>query len=153
MAPITEEGYAALEREYQKLEKKLRSITRRIKKGADDQDLRENNAWSMALEDKEKTEQRMAELKEILHYAKVSPKSKLKDGTQKKCILGSKVKVKINSEEETYHLVGQFEANSTQNKISTKSPIGKALLNKKIGQSVTVKLPNQTLKIKILDIS
>ncbi len=68
--------------------------------------------------------------------------------------IGAIVKVldKTYGEEEEYQIVGSAEADLSKNKISNESPVGKALLGKKIGASVKVETPGGNLKFKILDI-
>jgi transcription elongation GreA/GreB family factor len=69
--------------------------------------------------------------------------------------LGSKVQLQSESSNKkfTYSLVGQYESNPEDGKISIESPIGKSLLGKKKGDQVTVKTPAGELKYLILDVS
>ena len=68
--------------------------------------------------------------------------------------LGSKVTIKEGSfEAETFTIVGGAEANPREGKISNESPIGKAILNRKVGDSVKVETPGGTYNVKILKVA
>ncbi len=75
--------------------------------------------------------------------------------SQDKVAFGAKVKVMdvSNSEEKTFMLVGQDEADAKNGRISISSPVGRALLNKEKGDVVTIKAPARTLEYEILEIS
>ena len=68
--------------------------------------------------------------------------------------IGSRVKLRDVDAKETieYHIVGSAEANPTENKLSNESPVGKAIIGKKKGETVEVAAPRGTLKFKIMDI-
>jgi transcription elongation factor GreA len=68
--------------------------------------------------------------------------------------VGSHVKLRDVSAKETveYHIVGSAEANPSENKLSNESPVGKAIIGKKKGETVEVAAPRGTLKFKILEI-
>ena len=76
-------------------------------------------------------------------------------GNSKTVVIGCKVKVldvEFGDEDE-YRVVGSTEADSREGKISDESPMGKALLGKKLGDEVTVEAPAGEFKVKILEIS
>ena len=96
-------------------------------------------------------EHRIATLEERLRDARViSKKVVAKDVVS----IGSKVKLRDVAARDTveYHIVGSAEANPAQNKLSNESPVGKAIIGKKKGETVEVSAPRGTLKYKILEI-
>ena len=76
-------------------------------------------------------------------------------GSPKKVVVGVKVKVfdEEFGEEEIYKIVGSTEANPLEQKISDESPVGKALMGKKVGDEVVVEAPGGEMKLKIVKIS
>ena len=115
-------------------------------------DLSENSEYDEAKNEQAKVEARIAELEEILRNIKVIDESSISTDVVG---LGTKVKIlnkKVNREME-FSIVGSNEAESLAGKISDVSPLGSALLKKKIGDVVTVVAPNATYDVEILDIS
>jgi transcription elongation factor GreA len=71
-----------------------------------------------------------------------------------KIIMGAKVKVEDSyGDTELFHVVSDMDAGTTDEKVSINSPIGKALIGKKVGDMVAIKIPRGTLNYKILEIS
>jgi transcription elongation factor GreA len=139
--PMTAEGYAALEAEI----KHLKTVERpRIIKAIADArghgDLSENAEYHAAKEQQGLTEARVADLEDKLSRADVIDVSKL-SGKQVK--FGATVKlVDEDTEEEVkYQIVGEFEADVKESKISITSPIARALIGKSVGDSVEVNTP------------
>lgn len=147
MTVITKQGHQQLQKELTELEAKLPHITERIQNAVADGDLSENNAYHNAKRDLALTRGRIAEIKRILHYSKV------KKITKKDCCqLGSQVTITLNDQEKTFTLVGDHEANPAQQKISIRSPLGKTLINRKIGETVQMETPNGKVPILIKSI-
>lgn len=95
-------------------------------------------------------EQRIRELKETISNASVIKRK----GPAKSTIeIGSKVKVKNGKKAVTYQIVSEVESDPIQNKISDKSPLGKALLKHKKGDTVKIDLAGREVQYKILEIS
>ena len=87
----------------------------------------------------------MDELEELIAKAKV-----IKNGNSNgEVILGCKVTVKVNDQEQTFDMVGEWEADPMEKKISHTSPLGKALLGKKKGDSVEIEAPAGKVKYHI----
>ena len=115
-------------------------------------DLSENSEYDEAKNEQAKLEARIVEIEAMLKNVEIIEDIK---GKAKTVVIGVKVKVidEEYGEEEEYRVVGSTEANSREGKISDESPMGKALLGKKIGDEVTVEAPGGEFKVKILEIS
>lgn len=109
----------------------------------------EDNPFSELLDDKSYLEKRIAEIKEILHNCEIVD-SKAK---HKMVEVGSKVKVGFESFEDEYTIVSSIEADPLNKKISDESPVGKALLNARVGNTITVKIGPVSKQYRILKIS
>ena len=95
-------------------------------------------------------EQRIRELKETISNATILKRK----GPAKSTIeIGSKVKVKNGQKTVTYQIVSEVESDPIENKISDKSPLGKALLKHKKGDSVKIELDGRKIEYKILDVA
>ncbi len=115
-------------------------------------DLSENHAYTVAMEKKELNENRINELESLLAIVKIVNEHISNDEFVS---VGEPVEIQnmISSEKRVVVLVGSEEtksANPSEGKISTDSPIGKAIHNSKIGQVVDVKLPAKVIQYKIL---
>lgn len=151
--PITPVGYQKLQEELARLlkvdrPKNIKDISEARAHG----DLSENAEYHAAKERQSFIEGRIQELKTKLALADVIDPSKI---SQNKTAFGAKVKVLDIStdEEKTFMLVGPDEADAKNGKISISSPVGKALLNKGIGDVVTIKAPAKTMEYEVLEIS
>lgn len=146
---LTKEGLKKLQGEYEHLATiKRKEIAERIRTAREMGDVSENAEYNAAREEQGFVEGRIAELEEILGGAEVADEEKT-DGAVK---VGSRVGVVIDGEEDTYTIVGSVEAAPEYNKISYESPVGKALLGKKVGDEVEVKLPDATLCYKVREV-
>lgn len=148
---LTEEGKEKLQKELEELEgPKRQEIARRLKSAIEMGDLSENADYINAKEDQGFIEGKIQEIKHILHNATVVEKS---ENGRDTVGVGSTVTVKENGHSpETYYVVGSKEADPIEHKISHASPIGKALLDKKVGECVTVDTPGGEIKLEILKI-
>lgn len=150
--PITPAGYQKLQEELQKLLKVERpNNIKNISEARAHGDLSENAEYHAAKEQQSFIEGRIQELKTKLALADVIDPSKI---SQNKIAFGAKVKVLdlSSDEEKTFTLVGPDEADAKNGKISISSPVGKALLNKEIGDVATIKAPAKTMEYEILEI-
>jgi transcription elongation factor GreA len=112
-------------------------------------DLSENADYIKAKEDQGFLEGRIEEIKYLLHKAEIIQENTNFDSI----IIGAKVTIQEDEcEPEIYHLVGSKEANPGDGRISNASPIGQALLGKKIGEQVTANTPGGDIVFKILKI-
>ncbi len=151
--PMTPEGYQKLKEELERLLKIERPKNiKEISEARAHGDLSENAEYHAAKERQSFIEGRIQELKTKLALADVIDPSKISQG---KVAFGAKVKIFDSSanEEKIFKLVGPDEADVKNGKISINSPIGRALLNKGIGDVVTVKAPAKTMEYEILEIN
>jgi transcription elongation factor GreA len=151
--PMTPTGYQKLQEELERLLKIERpNNIKDISEARAHGDLSENAEYHAAKEKQSFLEGRIQELKTKIALADVIDPSKI---SQDKVAFGAKVKVVdvSSSEEKTFTLVGQDEADAKNGRISISSPVGRALLNKETGDVVTIKAPARTLEYEILEIS
>jgi transcription elongation factor GreA len=137
---LTKEGKEELEKrlEYLKVEKRA-EITERIKTAREFGDLSENAEYDAAKNEQAMIEGEILEIENKLKYAVI-----IKEGKKGTTVsLGSKVDFVDDETGEllTYEIVGTTEADVESGRISNESPVGNALLGRKVGDSVTVKVP------------
>jgi transcription elongation factor GreA len=151
--PMTPEGYEKLKEELDRLIKIERpAIIKAIAEARAHGDLSENAEYHAAREKQSFIEGRIQELQAKLSRAYVIDPSKI---NQNKVAFGAKVRVidLDTDEEKEFMLVGAEEADVKNGKISITSPVGKALIGKKVGDNVTIKAPARTLNYEIISIS
>lgn len=150
---ITDDGLKKLEEELEYLKTEGRAdIAEKIKVARGYGDLSENSEYDEAKNEQAKTEARIVEIEAMLKNVEIIEDVK---GNTKSVIVGVKVKVldEEYGDECEYRVVGSTEADPRNGKISDESPVGKALLGKKIGEEVIVEAPGGEFKLKILGIS
>ncbi len=147
---LTKEGLEELKTELKELvEKKRPKLIRRVAKARDFGDLSENAEYSTSREELALVEGRVEELEDIIARAKLI---KQNGNGGKNIQLGSKITIKVNDTEHIYTVVGEWEADPMEKKISHDSPLGKALLGKKEGEMVEVDAPAGKLSYQIVKI-
>ena len=149
---ITAEGLEKLKDELQHLETdKRREIADRIKEAREFGDIAENAEYDDAKNEQALLEHRIATLEERLRNARVIEK---KDIAKDVVSVGSKVRLRDLDAKQTveYRIVGSAEADPAENKLSNESPVGKAIIGKKKGETVEVLAPRGSMKFKILEI-
>lgn len=148
---LTKEGISDLKKEYDGLVSQRPAIAERIKTAREFGDLSENAEYSSARQEQEKVESRISEIDNILLNVEVIKKPKGDSKVQ----LGSSVKLKSSAGSSTkdFQVVGTVEADPLNGKISDESPIGQALLGKKLGDEVEITTPAETATYKIAAIS
>ncbi len=145
---LTKEGLADLKREHDELVNVKRpEAVARLAAARELGDLSENSEYAAAKQDLSFMDGRIVELEEILHGAKV-----ITSHTKSHVDVGCKVTLTINGKKEVFSLVGEWEANPTEKKISHESPLGKALLGKKVGEEVEVEAPAGKILYKVMHI-
>jgi transcription elongation factor GreA len=144
MTPL---GYRQLVEELEQLEKtKLPEAIERLSKARDFGDLSENAEYHSAKEALSAMEGRVEELKDIL--TRVTVVDVQKAGLEM-VGLGSVVHIEVNGSTHEFTIVGEWEADPAAKKISHESPLGKALLGKKVGDNVEVEAPSGTITYAI----
>ncbi len=149
---MTYEGVKKLEEELECLKTvKRKEITEKIKVALGYGDLSENSEYDEAKNDQAFTEGRIIQLENMLKNAVVVDESEI---PKDKVSVGSIVKVMDYDfdEEVEYSIVGSAEADPMNFKISNESPVGSALLGKKVGDVVEVAVPNGVSKFEVLEI-
>jgi transcription elongation factor GreA len=149
---LTKEGYQKLQDELEYLRTaKRQDVANRLHEAMEGGELIENAEYEAAKNEQAFVEGRIQELDLLLATAKI-----IDDNGKKKSDmvqLGSKVTIKEgNFEPETFTIVGAAEANPREGKISNESPIGKSILNRKIGETIKVETPGGTYNVKILKV-
>ncbi len=150
---LTKEGYKKHQDELDYLRTaKRKEVADRLHEAMEGGELIENAEYEAAKNEQAFVEGRIQELEMLLATAKIIDENGKKKGDAVQ--IGSKVTIKEgNFEPETFVIVGAAEANPREGKISNESPIGKAILNHKIGDTVKVETPGGTYNVKILKIS
>lgn len=147
---LTQEGYDKLKAEYDYLRlTKRQEVINAIKVAKAFGDLSENSEYDEAKNEQAEVENKIAELEVMLKNVKIIEKT-----SSSVISMGSTVKIyDCEFEEEmVYTIVGSAEANLDDGQISDESPIGHALLGKKVGATVDVETPGGIIKIKVLEI-
>jgi transcription elongation factor GreA len=146
---LTQEGLDNLKKELKDLiEVKRPEIAKRIKDAREMGDISENSEYDSAKQEQAYIEGRIAELDDIIKNAKVTETAGKKDFVD----IGASVTVHIDGGDNTFRIVGAPEADPVANKISHESPLGSALLGKKVGDKIQVEAPVGKLNYTILKI-
>jgi transcription elongation factor GreA len=149
---LTPEGFEKLKEEIEYLSvDRRRDIADRIRVAREFGDIAENAEYDAAKNEQAHLEARIAMLEERLANARVVTKKEIKSG---EVSIGTKVRlrdVKANKTVE-YHIVGSAEADPSANKLSNESPVGKAIMGRKKGETVEVAAPRGKMTFKIMDI-
>lgn len=134
---LTREGLEELKREYEELSKTKRpEVLNRVSQARNMGDLSENAEYTVAREELSFIDGRIDELEELLKQVVL-----ISNNHSSTIKLGSKVKVNTGRDLDEFTLVGEWEADPKEKKISHESPLGKALLGKKVGEKVEVEAP------------
>lgn len=145
---LTSQGKKELEAELEALKARRGEIAEKIAEARDYGDLSENAEYDAAREDQGLVESRVAEIEDILQNAEL-----IKSSKKSSVGLGSKVELKNGNKKVVYHVVGPVEADPVEGKISNESPIGLALMGKKVGDKATVSTPKGEINYSIVSIS
>lgn len=151
--PMTRGGYNRLDDELRDLRNNHRpKIIEAIAVARDHGDLKENAEYHAAREQQSLTEGRIKELESVVSRANIIDVDKI---VSDNVVFGAKVLIvnEDTDEESTYQIVGEFESDLSNGRISHTCPIGKALLGKEIGDSVEIFTPGGTKYYEILNIT
>ncbi len=150
---LTDEGLKKLEEELEQLKTvKRKEIAAKIKEALSFGDLSENSEYDEAKNEQAFVEARILQLEATLKNVRVLDDDELNNEVVS---VGSKVKLRdVEFDEELeYQIVGSTEADPTEGKISDESPVGKALIGHRLGETVTVDAPIGEILYEILDIN
>jgi len=146
---LTQEGFNKLKTEHQELIKnKKPQAVDRLQKARAMGDLSENSEYAAAKEELAFVEGRVREIEEILNNAEVVENNNKSDQVQ----IGSSITVEVNGKNEFFQIVGEFEADPMSKKLSQTSPIGQALINKRVDDTVEINIPAGKIQYKIIEI-
>lgn len=149
---VTKQGLEELKNELKDLEKVKRpQVLERVSAARAMGDLSENSEYTAAREELSLMDGRIEELQDILKKAEIIDEKGASKGS--KVQLGSSVTVKINGKQELFELVGEWEADPHEKKISHESPLGQALIGKTVGEKVDVDAPAGKITYHIVEIS
>ncbi len=150
---LTPEGYEKLHKELEYLKTvKRKELSRAIGEARSHGDLSENAEYDAAKESQGLNEKRISELEAKLASAQIIDNEQM---SSDEVLIGATVRLKDmkSGQELEYMLVAEEEADYDQNKISVSSPVGSALVNHKVDDTVDIKVPAGVLSYKILNIS
>ena len=149
---LTREGYTKLRREIEQLSTtRRREVAERIKVAREFGDIAENAEYDAAKNEQAMLEARIAKLEERLASARVIEKREISKDVVS---VGSTVRLRDVDAKQTveYRIVGSAEANPAELKLSNESPVGRAIIGHKKGETIEVSTPRGSLKYKILEI-
>ncbi len=148
---LTPEGRAKLEAELENLRTVRRAeVAERIHSAKEEGDIMENSAYDEAKNEQAFVEGRIMTIEQMLKNAVIIDESRASDMVG----IGSYVTVveRGDDDEEVYQIVGSAEADPSRGRISNESPVGRALLNKRVGEDVTVKIPDGVRHLTVTEI-
>lgn len=146
---LTQEGHAQLVNELADLNSKADQLIAKIEEVAQPDESGEDSLASQLKAELEVVNAKISSIEEVLENFEIIADNKSSDFVQ----VGSKVKIKISgNSERVFHLVGEFEADPSVNKISSLSPLGVAMMGKKVRDQFEVDAPAGKLTYKIVSI-
>ena len=150
---LTPDGYEKLKQQIDELETiKRREVADRIREAREFGDITENSEYDDAKNEQALLEHRIARLKEQLRSARVIDTKDVGTdvvvGRHRRC----KVKDVDDGDIDTYEIVGSAEADPAASRLSNESPVGRALLGHKKGETVEVAVPAGAIRLKIMEI-
>lgn len=149
---VTKEGLEELKKELLELtDEKRPQVLDRVSQARQMGDLSENSEYTSAKEELSLIDGRIEELEDIIKGANLIEEKHTK-GKATAIQLGSDITLSINGKKEIFTLVGEWEADPKNKKISHESPLGKALIGKSVGEKVEVEAPAGKIAYSIVDI-
>lgn len=148
---LTAEGYLEIETELNDLKLNKRpEVIKALQEARALGDLSENADYDAARNEQAQLEARIKELDYMLEHAKIIDKT-----DKNKVGVGTVVTIDYVDDDDsvTYKIVGSLEADPSNNKISNESPIGMAIMNRQVGDIISVDSPNGSYKVKITKIA
>jgi len=145
---VSKEGLEKMREELQHLKtSKTREVAERIERAKDLGDLSENAEYAEAKEEYAWTQGRIIELEDAINRARV-----IEAADSERVSIGCRVGVDINGRKKEFTVVGTTEADPLRGRVSNESPIGQALLGKKVGDVAEVQAPSGPIAYKVLSI-
>lgn len=148
---LTKNGFEELEKELNELvDVKRPKLVERLSYARSQGDLSENSDYINAREELEFLDGRISELNDVLKNALVV---KAKNGKSNSVDIGMKVTVRVNGKKHDFDIVGEWEADPVNKKISPNSPLGAALVGKKVGEKAQVEAPAGKVTYEVIAIN
>ncbi len=144
---FSKEGYEKLSINLIKLEQQREKAIESLQKAKEQGDLSENGAYKAARYELGNVDRQLRLVKYQLRFGKVIEKT-----TNDKIDFGSTITIDNGNKKMIFTLVGGYESDPKQNKLSTYSPIGKAVIGKKVGETVLVQTPSGERKFTIISV-
>jgi transcription elongation factor GreA len=145
---VTKQGFDDLKKELDQLVNTKRpKLVERLAYARSQGDLSENSDYHNAKEELDFLDGRISELEEVINNAEIVSKS-----NNGEIAVGTEITLKLDGEEHVFNMVGEWEADPINKKISPSSPLGQALVGKKVGEKVEVEAPAGKLAYEILSI-
>lgn len=149
---VTKAGLEDLKKELEDLEKVKRpQVLERVSSAREMGDLSENSEYTAAREELSLMDGRIEELSDMLKKVEIIDEAMAARRTSS-IQLGSKVTVQVNGKKEHFELVGEWEADPHEKKISHESPLGRALLGKAVGEKIEVEAPAGKITYSVVEI-
>lgn len=149
-AKLTKAGFESLKAELDDLiNNKRPKLVDRLAFARTQGDLTENSDYTNAKEELDFLDGRISELEDVIKTAVIADPNGSSNGG---VAVGTKVTVKVGGQEHLFHIVGEWEADPAQKKISHESPLGQALLGRKKGETVEVDAPAGKIIYEILEV-
>ena len=145
---FTKEGFENLEKELKALIDRRPIVVKHLSEAREQGDLSENAGYHAAKDELSQLDSRVREIKYLLRIGKV-----VESNGQEQVGFGSKVTVEAENSSKQFTIVEQLEADPAGGKISTSSPIGSALLGRKLGETVEIETPQGKTIFKIIEIT
>lgn len=145
---FTKDGYEKLEKEQEALLIKRKDVIETLKKAREMGDLSENGLYKTAKFELGDTDRKLRRAKIMLKQATIVTKS-----TSGTVGIGSTIVLLVGDKEDTYTIVGDFEADPGNKKVSQNSPIGRALMGRKVGDTISFSAPSGNVAYTLLKIS
>lgn len=142
--PFTKTGYEELKRQLDTIISQRPAAVKELTRGRDMGDLSENGLYKAAKQNLVDIDRQIRHLKNLVKYGKSNIPS-----SNEFVQLGHKVLVESERGLKEFFIVGEFEANPKENKISLKSPIGHNLMGRKMGESIKINIPSGTINYLI----
>ena len=146
---LTKDGYDKLTQQLVELKDRQNHLITQIEDVAQPDESGEDGLASQLKEELEVTNSKIDEIEEMLESSEIISNKASYDSIQ----VGCKVKIKISSNTKEFHIVNHLESDPTVNKISDQSPLGKALMGKKINDEIEVDAPVGKIVYKVVSIS
>ena len=145
--PFTKLGFSDLKKELEIEIAKRPMAVESLKRGREMGDLSENGLYKAAKMELVSIDRQIRHLKSLIQYGKISePRDNIS------IQLGHTIMVEKENGNKEFRIVGEWEANPRENKISHKSPIGHNLMGRKVGETIAIRTPNGFINYKILSI-